>query len=296
MNGCCNAILLSVHCESFLGLIMTAMLFVKRLMQATNMQKDWLKYLVYVTPVIVLVSVIGVLAVILPKAEARWPDPVPYIKSMSGTGGASGNSVATVGYGDNDEKLGGPFVGDDTVVYEIKTPIRQYWRIETKDTYTSKGWIRTKKDDYEFIISTSDEVTEFPLSIKPGAGELQQVDVRSFTNQAYLLQAYGVLRYQFDDALNEISFSALHEKIKPLMNGSQQYVDSYHLLYQEPEYSFAQLKESTTSTESDPRYLQLPEQLPQRVIDLAHEKLKLIPKIRQKPRPPRLVPCLILKP
>lgn len=254
-----------------LGLIMTAILFIKRLMQATNMQKDWLKYLVYVTPVIVLVSVIGVLAVILPKAEARWPDPVPYIKSMSGAGGTSGNSVATVGYGDNDESLGGPFVGDDTVVYEIKTPIRQYWRIETKDTYTSKGWIRTKKDDYEFIVSASDETAEFPLSIKPGAGELQQVDVRSFTNKAYLLQAYGVVHYQFDDAVNQISFSASHEKIKPLSNGNEQFVDSYSLFYQEPEYSFTQLKESTTSTESDPRYLQLPEQLPQRVIDLAHE-------------------------
>lgn len=254
------------------GLIITAMLFIKRLMQATNMQKDWMSYLVYVTPIIVLVIGVGVLAVILPKAEARWSDPVPYFKNMAGVGGSSnGNSVATVGYGENDESLGGPFVGDDTVVYEVKTPIRQYWRVETKDTYTSKGWVRNKKDNYEFIISTSDKETELPLSIKHGVGEVKQVDVRSFSEKAFLLQAYGVIDYQFDDAVDQISLNMSHEKIKPLMNGSEQPIDSYYLFYQEPEYDFTQLKESTSSTESDPRYLQLPKELPQRVIDLAHE-------------------------
>jgi transglutaminase-like putative cysteine protease len=255
-----------------LGLIMTAMLFIKRLMQATNMQKDWMSYIVYVIPVAVLVIVVGVLAAILPKAEAQWSDPVPYFKNMNGPGGSgNGKSVGTVGYGDNDETLGGPFVGDDTVVYEMKTPIRQYWRVETKDTYTSKGWVSTKKEDYEFIISTSDETTEFPLSIKPGTGEVQQVDVHSFTEKNFLLQAYGVVHYRFDDMVNQISFSALHERIKPVMNGNELPVESYHLVYQEPDYSFTQLKESTTSTESDPRYLQLPKQLPQRVVGLAHQ-------------------------
>jgi transglutaminase-like putative cysteine protease len=255
-----------------LGLIMTAMLFIKRLMQATNMQKDWMSYIVYVIPVAVLVIVVGVLAAILPKAEAQWSDPVPYFKNMNGPGGSgNGKSVGTVGYGDNDETLGGPFVGDDTVVYEMKTPIRQYWRVETKDTYTSKGWVSTKKEDYEFIISTSDETTEFPLSIKPGTGEVQQVDVHSFTEKNFLLQAYGVVHYRFDDMVNQISFSALHERIKPVMNGNELPVESYHLVYQQPDYSFTQLKESTTSTESDPRYLQLPKQLPQRVVGLAHQ-------------------------
>lgn len=255
-----------------LGLVMTSMLFIKRLMQATNMQKDWTSYLTFITPIIVLVAVAGIVAIILPKAEAQWSDPVPYFKDLAGLGNSGvKNSVATVGFGDNDENLGGPFVGDDTVVYEIKTPIRQYWRVETKDTYTSKGWVRSKKDDYEFIISTSDETTDLPLSIKPGTGEVKQVDVRSFDRQSFLLQAYGVVDYQFDDAVDYISFNMSHEKIKSLVNGNEQPIDSYELLYQEPEYSFTQLKESTGSTESDPRYLQLPNQLPQRVIDLAHE-------------------------
>ena len=88
-----------------LGLILTAMLFIKRLMQATNMQKDWMSYLVYVTPIVVLVTGFGMLAVILPKAEAQWPDVVPYFKSMGVGGNGAENSVATVGYGDNDENL-----------------------------------------------------------------------------------------------------------------------------------------------------------------------------------------------
>ncbi len=48
--------------------------------------------------------------------------------------------MSKVGLGDDDSRLGGSFVGDDTVVFTAHSPESQYWRVETKDFYTSKGW------------------------------------------------------------------------------------------------------------------------------------------------------------
>ncbi|MBW9234724.1 hypothetical protein JQK62_21240, partial [Leptospira santarosai] len=72
-------------------------------------------------------------------------DPVPFIRSFAegageGTGPGSAAKIGKIGYGEDDSKLGGAFRSDNTVVFEaiVKTP--QYWKIETKDTYTTKGW------------------------------------------------------------------------------------------------------------------------------------------------------------
>ncbi|MER2039446.1 MAG: transglutaminaseTgpA domain-containing protein [Solibacillus sp.] len=250
-----------------LGLVMTSVLFIKRLMQATNMQKDWRSYFTYAMPIVVLVMVVGIVAVLLPKAEPQWPDPVPYLKGVAGVGD-SNSSVATVGYGNNDENLGGPFAGDNTVVFEVKTPIRQYWRVETKDYYTSKGWIQSENTNATEILPVYNDV---PLSIAPGSGEEQTVEVRSLENHPFLLQAYGTTNYQLNSPESEIKFNKSSEKMSVFINGEDVMQEAYALTFKEPKHSFTTLKTMTTSYQNDPRYLQLPDKLPQRVIDLAHE-------------------------
>ena len=47
----------------------------------------------------------------------------------------------------NDSTLGGSFVQDSTLVFEAKVDSQQYWKIETKNTYTSKGWEQVSIDD-----------------------------------------------------------------------------------------------------------------------------------------------------
>ena len=251
-----------------LGLVMTSMLFIKRLMQATNTQKDWTSYLRYLTPIIVLVTIVGVTAAMLPKAEPQWPDPVPFFKSWAGGSGSAGNLISTVGYGDNDETLGGPFIGDSTVVYEIRTPSRQYLRVETKDYYTSKGWIQSDNPVDERFPSRQ----TIPFSILPGMVEEQTIEVKALQEHTFLLQAYGTTNYHLTPEML-LEYSLLSEKVVPVENDEVTKValDEYSFIFRQPEYNYSQLKEVASSTESDPRYLQLPDQLPSRVIDLAHE-------------------------
>lgn len=252
-----------------LGLVLTSLLFIKRLMQSANMQKDWTSYLLFATPIILFVTIAGVVAAVIPKAEPQWPDPVPYMKGMVGLGDSSSSgSVATVGYGDNDESLGGPFVGDDTVVYEIETPIRQYWRVETKDYYTSKGWLHTSEQNFTEYVRFSEPIN---FSITPGNVEPQLVQVNTVGDYNFLLQAYGTTTYQTDEVADYFSFNYANEKMHLTLDDEIVKPTNYEITFQQPEYSYTELKETVTSTESDPRYLQLPEQLPQRVSDLAHE-------------------------
>ena len=48
--------------------------------------------------------------------------------------------VSTIGYGLDDSRLGGPFQADPTIVFTARTQNKHYWRVETKDFYTGKGW------------------------------------------------------------------------------------------------------------------------------------------------------------
>nr|WP_318538564.1 transglutaminaseTgpA domain-containing protein [Geobacillus thermoleovorans] len=80
-----------------------------------------------------------------PKLPPQWPDPVAFIRSYHAQPEETNDDspspgVAKVGYGQNDSRLGGPFIADDTVVFIAKDQGRHYWRVETKDIYTGKGW------------------------------------------------------------------------------------------------------------------------------------------------------------
>lgn len=252
-----------------LGLILTSLLFIKKMMQAANIQKDWKSYFMFATPIIIFVAIAGGVATLLPKAEPQWPDPVPYMKGIAGIGSSSTTSVSTVGYGNNDESLGGPFVGDSTIVYEIKTPIRQYWRVETKDFYTSKGWIHTGDESIEQWLQLTDAL---PLSIGPGKEDPQPIQVYTMNEEyQFLLQAYGVTAYQLYEPQSFLKFNYGNEKINAVVDNNIVTPASYEMTFQQPEYSYTALKESLSSTENDSRYLQLPNDLPQRVIDLAYE-------------------------
>ncbi|AMO87089.1 Transglutaminase-like superfamily protein [Solibacillus isronensis B3W22] len=265
-----------------LGLVLTSLLFIKRLMQAAEMQKDWMNYLKYATPIIIFVMIAGIVATVMPKAEPQWSDPVPYVKNIAGIGGNASQSVATVGYGENDERLGGPFAGDNTIVYEIKTPIRQYWRVETKDFYTSKGW---EQSDDESLQQTLQFADPLPLSIKPGSEEPQSVEVQAINEEyLFLLQAYGITSYNLDGTQTGLRFNTGNEKILPLINSDVVAPASYEMTFQQPEYSYVALKESLSSTENDSRYLQLPDNLPQRVTDLALEITDMYDSVYDKAR------------
>ena len=56
--------------------------------------------------------------------------------------------------------LGGSFVQDSTLVFEAKVASEQYWKIETKNTYTSKGWEQVSVNDTQTSYTPGMEMGE----------------------------------------------------------------------------------------------------------------------------------------
>lgn len=218
----------------------------------------------------------GVLAYFLPKAGPSWPDPVPFFTaskpSASGGGEGTGSGVhRKVGYGENDEKLGGAFVADDTPVFRATVRTKQYWKIETKDTYTTKGWIQS---DTEAQISSYNNGEAFQSDIAPGSEETTTTaSISMFAEFPFIMQPYGIKQV---DALEQVTFSwnATNQKLSTFNGGSTVPIANYDIMYSEPVYSLKALRNTKIeslnelSSEFD-RYLQLPENLPTRVRDLA---------------------------
>lgn len=223
-----------------------------------------------------ILVVSGTLAYILPKAGPSWPDPVPFLTSAkpstsNGEGGTGSGGHRKVGYGENDENLGGAFVADDTPVFTAAVPTKQYWKIETKDTYTSKGWIQSNT---EAQISSYNVGEIIQSDITPGEEERTAVaSISMLQEYPFVMQPYGIKRV---DALEPftLSWNETNQKISTFNGGSTVAIQNYDVAYSEPVYSLKALRntkiESLDSLPSEfDRYLQLPETLPDRVRELA---------------------------
>ena len=253
-----------------LGLIMTSMLFIKRLVKRTDRILDMKQSILYVLPTVVLVGAFSFLAYHMPKAAPQWPDPVPFIQNMSGKGGGTGigSYVASVGYSLDDTKLGGPFRPDDKHVYTVQSKTKQYWRIEAREIYTSRGWESYRDDlfvDYEFgqdIFFTanrsSTDSEELTAIITPKA------------NYPVLLYPYGTTKF----TTNVESQAPLrHQQITDRVDVLDEVkTGPYTAHYSEVEYSYTALKASNVQeVPGSAYYLQLPDTLPARVRNLAFE-------------------------
>ncbi|MFF5996647.1 transglutaminaseTgpA domain-containing protein [Lysinibacillus sp. KU-BSD001] len=255
-----------------LGLIMTAFLYMKRLIVETGTSFAFYKYMRYILPITLAIGVVGMVAILLPKAAPQWPDPVPYIKSLSGTAGSGGTSISKVGFGEDDSRLGGSFEGDDTVVFYVHAPERQYWRVETKDLYTGKGWESTS-DLYSLF-----EITDRNVMNSVGyneQGDWKRAEVfPAVVDKAYVLQPYGIRSFHTRQSDITLQFNRITERLTTKLGSTDTPVDSYSIDYSTPEYSYTELKTPVPASElmtMDERYLQLPAELPERVRQLAFD-------------------------
>ena len=257
------------------GLIMTALLFLKRFILKRNILIDWNAIVKLMVPVVLVVAFVGGTALMLPKAAPKWPDPVPFLKGV-GTGEGFGDGIGSgvmqkVGYGTNDEQLGGSFVGDNTLVFQVVSPRQQYWRVETKDIYTSKGWTSSSSEDDEQLFEAG-ETIKHSINVGP-ADATETAVVTNLSNHTFLLQPYGAIQYDVENFATRMN--RINEKMHATDMDSIQKMQNYSVDYSEPTYNYTELRASQVVTDSDmENYLALPNALPDRVRTLAQEITK----------------------
>lgn len=256
-----------------LGLIMTGLLFVKRLWLQTDSPNNFIGTWRLVIPMVVSVMLVSGVAFYLPKTGPTWADPVPFIKGVAGQDGI-GTGDKTVGYSEDDSQLGGPFQGDDTLIFTASTRDRHYWRIDTKDTYTSKGWILSEGNFGKNVYEVN---TPIQTSLQVGSPETErQVQMDIAVPMPFLIQTYGMISVSTRDSPLFIQDEHTEKIAIEQQNGESKLLSNYTISYSEPVFSMEQLQMADPSTLKtvDPsfdRFLQLPDTLSQRVGNLAQE-------------------------
>ncbi|UOK58273.1 transglutaminaseTgpA domain-containing protein [Bacillus sp. OVS6] len=123
-----------------IGFVLIGLLYLERIKILERIKRERYMTIKWVLPLSALIGCAVLVGILSPKAEPQWPDPVPYLTAYGGSEEGPNGTVNKIGYGPNDEQLGGAFVADDTPVFTAVAEDRHYWRVETKDLYTGKGW------------------------------------------------------------------------------------------------------------------------------------------------------------
>jgi transglutaminase-like putative cysteine protease len=273
-----------------IGLLLSGLLKIAQLFKQNDVRIPRSTVGPFVVPLMLIIAISGALGYLLPKAGPVWEDPVPFIQSFAeGAGGGTGGNgqIGKIGYDEDDSNLGGAFVGDDTVVFEAVVSTPQYWRIETKDTYTSNGWEQSITTNEVKNYGVADLIeTDFPPNLDKESLEARLVFSTPFP---FIMHPYGTqtisadgdTRFKIMDNTQKINTIALNEPVE---------LTNYSVTFSEPTYSLKALREVTTESlatvppEYD-RFLQLPEDLPERVGELAisitEDKVRVYDKVKE---------------
>ncbi|HLO11680.1 MAG TPA: transglutaminaseTgpA domain-containing protein [Pseudoneobacillus sp.] len=248
------------------GFAAMGILTLNRILTKENIGRDFSfskRWMTILSCLIVLSVSVGLIA---PKAEPIWPDPVPFIKSLNDK---SGGGTHKIGYGIDDSQLGGDFVGDDKVVFRAEVESKQYWRVETKDVYTGKGWIVSTQ---RITVPIDSEV---PIYSFEGDVEVREQDaiIYPYISYPHIVYPFGVSQVHAEG--NKFEFEPITEKV--FFDNKISNAKPYSLTYKVPRYSVTKLKQVTSSEQARldrtfvNRYTFVPASVPSEVKTLALE-------------------------
>jgi transglutaminase-like putative cysteine protease len=228
----------------------------------------------WMRPLVIMIAFSVIVGFAAPKFQPIWPDPVPYIKAAGDKGGDDkiGTGVSKVGYGTDDSQLGGPFIGDNSIVFRSEAEQKNYWKVETKDHYTGKGWIPSGSTSFRI---DGDEL--IPVNSIPSTVETRDESARLylFMDYDHLIYPAGIQRAQFEREYS-LEIDSIKEKVSIFgFNNKPIAPDAYTVEFKIPKYEAADLRETSAANpgqmdaEFIARYTQLPENLPERIKELA---------------------------
>lgn len=197
-----------------------------------------------------------------------------------GTGEASAGRT-TSGYSLNDDKLGGGFNYDYTPVMTVTTDLRSYMRGETRSVYSGEGW----SDDDRLNRAPLEEAgvgiqLDREKSSKTETRPLQQT-VKLLGNNDYpvVFGAYSISKIDTIDGQTEsgsLSWRSVDsEMLWDVEESGRNYPQTYVLTSEVPVVPVQELSKQTYEQlyqgQDNARNLQLPENFPQRVTELAEK-------------------------
>lgn len=253
-----------------IGLFMLSLLQIERI-KASEQLQNYARHLTKsLRPLAIFIVLSTTIAYFAPKFGPQWTNPMNFLKFKTSEVNEK-PKVSKIGYGLDDSQLGGPFEADHTIVFTAQTQNKQYWRVETKDFYTGKGWEVSEKSKKISFKNKNDVMSWYEQNIKM---ETTAATITMQKSYPHLIYPAGLVSVE---ATSDISYSVdpFSEKIYTMNGDSSTTLNSYKVTYETPQFSIENLKAvkpnegHETSSYFRTKYTQLPESLPQRVKDLA---------------------------
>jgi transglutaminase-like putative cysteine protease len=254
------------------GFAIMGMLTIYRLAESENIHKKFLHTRKWMVSLAVMIAASTTIAFAAPKADPVWPDPVPFITSLNSSAETALKERARAGYRSDDSQLGGPFTEDDSVVFRAEVESPHYWKVETRDSYTGKGWVSLKGD--ELPVDFNAETPPPPFSF------YEKVPTNERTSTVYNEVEYSHIQYPH--GLQKIIAGQpylyrVNQQTTRISPMEQKAPESYTVEFNDPVFQVEDLKAG--SPEKDNYYLdnikdtytQLPENLPAGIKELALE-------------------------
>ncbi|MBW3493720.1 transglutaminaseTgpA domain-containing protein [Bacillus sp. FDAARGOS_1420] len=253
-----------------IGFFMLSLLQIERIKEIEHLQNYARVISKLLRPLTIFIVLSATIAYFAPKFGPQWPNPMDFSK-FNTSEASKEQEVSKIGYGLDDSQLGGPFKPDNTIIFTAQTQNKQYWRVETKDFYTGKGWEVSENPEKVSFKNKNDVVSWYEQNTKTETTEATITMQKSYPHLTYPAGLVSV------DASSDVSYSVdpFSEKIYTMHGDSSTTLNSYKVTYEIPEFSIENLKSVKTNEghETSPyfmtKYTQLPESLPQRVKDLA---------------------------
>ncbi|MBT2758110.1 DUF4129 domain-containing protein [Mesobacillus foraminis] len=257
------------------GFLVMGMLTFYRLVEMENIKKSFIYTRKWMVPLAVMIALSSALGYAAPKAEPIWPDPVPFIKSFNSESGEGQAGIKRAGYGTDDSRLGGAFLGDDQVVFTTEIEEQHYWKVETKGIYTGKGWVADdeRANTLDFSEGTVPPMLSFYDTVP---SKKRTSTVRNVLDYSHIQYPHGVMNIETDDfylyRLNQVT-----QKISSLKEFEDSAPDSYTVQYRSPSFQVKELQNSSAEEDENlsesilADYTQLPSNLPPTVKELALE-------------------------
>ncbi|WP_411954826.1 DUF4129 domain-containing transglutaminase family protein [Alkalibacillus sp. S2W] len=235
------------------------------------------QFIKWLAPMILVIGISAAIGYAAPKYEPQWPDPVSFIQSASENGFGSGagfGGVQRVGYGEHDDRLGGGFQMDDTTVFYATASAERYWKVETKDVYTGHGWERSSEG--ERIASETGQFPEISqygdvVAREESGLDLQMIEPGNLTKVPYI---YGTEQVGTTNDQINFEYNLVTNELLSLDHGDQTLVEEdYSIQADRPDFPRNAMREVPVAYQEesgiDESYLQVPEDLPDRVSNLA---------------------------
>lgn len=223
-------------------------------------------------PLVFVLIMSGVLMIFSPKFAPVWADPVPFIKSMAEGGEDGPITVSKSGYDPNDSQLGGPFLPDNSLVFEATVANKQYWKVETKDTYTSKGWEQSIVKTPPTNFTSGSNMADGMSRQQTEASEPKFAKMNMVEKFPFIIYPYGMTAVHTDRDVT-IIHDVEASKYRTEIEGESGNLDQYDNEFIGQSYSLKELRDTKISalpkTNEFAAYLQLPDGLPDRVRELA---------------------------